>query len=266
MIVLRDRRNSLVSLLLGLFPVTLTSANISSLHGTTGISIDIDMLPQLFGYRDLLWAIIGALLAVSLDRLWRRIESRPRFRIQVGRFEDIALGSGINLTITNVGFNPLPEYDVGLFHPKRGTLRVFHNDRKDTVFPQYPEQWNSFQCTTGPLHSQRGWQPQWEQPPPWQTVPDFVRGWFLTIENKPISAPSFTEFQFRLVLKNSDLVLFQDEELGNSLAKELFESVAGRPVEQEVKHVFYKSKAPFWIEWIRSMKIRRSLHDLKRSA
>jgi len=226
---------------------------------------DTDKVSQLVTSRDLLLAgigaILGAILEVLADRAWRRVESKPRFRIQVGGFQSIYLGSGISLTITNAGFNPLPEYDVVLFHPKRGSLEVFHSELGKSVFPQYPEQWNKFECPTGPLLKPP---PGWQAPPQLKGMADFVKHWFLTVANSPVSAPSFTDFGFQLVLKNSELVLFEDEELGNSLAKQLFESVAGQRVEQEVKHVFYKSKAPFWVEWIRKIKIRRSLRDLKR--
>jgi hypothetical protein len=219
---------------------------------------------QVFTLRDLIWAVIGAIFGgvfgFMLDRIWSRIVSKPRFRIQVGGFESLDSGSGISLTITNVGFDPLPEYDVLLFHPKRGTLNVFHPRPRDpVVFPQHPEQWNRFECTTGTLRKPPPW---WQEPPRLQDQAKFLKGWFLTVENEPIAAPSFADFRFQLVLRNSELVLFEDDDLGNSLAKQLFESVSGQPVEQEVKHVFYKSKAPWWVELIRRYKTRRMLREL----
>jgi hypothetical protein len=221
---------------------------------------DMDHLLQPGILQNLFWVVTGTILGWFADRVWLRIESKPRFRIQVGYFQNV-MGSGLSLTITNAGFDPLPEYEVELFHPKRGILKVFHGERKQTVFPQYPEQWNQFDCFTGPLPKPP---PGWTAAPQLNGMVEFVRDWFLNLRGTRVSAPAFSDFEFRLVLKNSELVLFQDGELGNSLAKQLFERVSGQPVEQEVKEVFYKSKAPFWVEWIRDIKIRRELRKLKR--
>lgn len=205
-----------------------------------------ETLSNLFMLRDFFWAVTGVILGFMLDRFWTRIESKPRFRIQVGWFEDIGLGKGHTLTITNVGFSALPKYEVVLFHPQRGSLNVFYGSPRETlVFPQHPDQWNEFYCVTHP----RQQQPHY----------GFFKDWFLRVRNEIITAPSFTDFSFRLKLEHSERILFEDEELGNSIAKTLFEDIAGGKVEQDVKCVFYKSKAPFWIEWIRRFKTRRML-------
>ena len=206
---------------------------------------------QVFTLRDLFWAVIGAgiggVFGFVLDRLWSRIESKARFRIQAGGgFDSLELGRGHSITITNVGFNPLPEYDVILFHPLRGTMKCFNGKPSELVFPQHPDQW-TFYCVTHP-----------NQPVQF----DFLKHWFLHAANKPIVAPSFTDWSLRLVLRNSERILFEDEGLGNSEAKRLFEAVSGGKVEQDVKYVFYKSKAPFWVELIRRYKTRRMLRNL----
>jgi hypothetical protein len=156
----------------------------------------------------------------------------------------LTLGRGHTIIITNVGFNTLPEYEVILYHPLRGTMNCFHGKPKELVFPQYPDQWNKFYCLTHRV-----------QPEPF----NFLKHWFLHLEGKSITAPSFTDFTLRLVLRNSERILFEDEELGNSEARRLFEAVSGGKVEQDVKFVFYKSKAPFWVELIRRYKTRRML-------
>lgn len=191
-------------------------------------------------------AFIGAMFGVMLDRAWRRIESRPLFRIEVGAYRDRE-GRGRSLTITNVGLDPLPEYKVILFHAQRGSLGVYNGEPLELVFPQYPDQENSFRCPTQPDH-------RTDQDLPWG-----LHNWFLHVKNKPISAPSFEGFTLRLVMRNSEVILFEDEGLGNYVAKELYEDVTGKEVEQKVKQVVYLSKAPLWVEMIRKYKTRKFL-------
>jgi Ni,Fe-hydrogenase maturation factor len=65
-------------------------------------------------------------------------------------------------------------------------------------------------------------------------------------------------------MRNSDVILFEDEGLGNYVAKELYEDVTGKEIEQQVKEVFYQSKAPLWVELIRRYKARRFLRRVER--
>lgn len=95
-------------------------------------------------------------------------------------------------------------------------------------------------------------------------LPDVLKRWFHNIGNKHVAAPSFVEFRLKLVMRNSKLALFEDEGLGNYVAKQLHEDVIGKEVEQEVKQVFYRSKAPFWVEIIRKRKIRKMIRSVER--
>lgn len=90
-------------------------------------------------------AFVGALFGVII----KRIESRPLLRIQVGLYCNIK-GQGRNLTVTNVGLEPVPEYQIELYHPQRGSLMVFGDASSERVFPQYPEQKNVFKCLSRP--------------------------------------------------------------------------------------------------------------------
>ena len=171
-------------------------------------------------------------LACFLDRLWRRIESVPLFRIQLGYFDALNMGKGISLTIQNVGLDPVPEYAVWLYHPDRGSLGVFDGDYKKVVFPQYPQQENQFRCVTKPDPGT-----QYEQ--------DHLRCWLHQVRGGEVAAPHFAGFRLRLVLRNSDQVLFEDEGLGNNIASHIYRDVMGKSTEQPVENVFYRSKAPF---------------------
>ena len=196
-------------------------------------------------------AFIGACFGVFLDRLLRRAESVPLFRIQLGIFQDVAEGDGITLTAENVGLQPIPEYRVVLFHPDRGSLEVFHGDRGALVFPQYPQQKNEFRCAVTPRRDTERQQ-------------SFLKGWFLRAGGAQVDAPLFAEFKLRLVLRNSDCVLFEDGGLGNSLAKQIYERVSGQILEQKVEDVFYRSKAPFWVELVRKYRLRRMIRDVEK--
>jgi len=196
-------------------------------------------------------AFLGAALSVLCDRFWRRVESRALFRIQVGAYEDQS-GRGTSLTITNVGLDPVPEYSVRLFHPDRGSLGVFHSEPRRLVFPQYPDQENGFRCQTSTAAGIDG------------CATPGLKDWFLRVRDKQVAAPSFVGFELRLVMRNSELVLFQDEGLGNHVAKGLYEDSIGARVEQQVKPVFYRSKAPFRVEMIRRYKIRRMIRQAEK--
>lgn len=195
--------------------------------------------------------LVGAVIGVLLDRIWRRYESRMLFRIQVGLYEDRE-GHGRMLTITNVGLIPVPEYKVWLFHPQRGSLGVFRGNPSELVFPQLPEQKNCFSCGSRPRQDRAG------------DRVEYLKTWFLTVGNKAVSAPSFTDFRLRLVMRNSEVVLFEDEGLGNDIAKKLYEDATGKEVEQEVKPVYYRSTAPFWLEIIRKRKIRKMIRTVEK--
>lgn len=191
-------------------------------------------------------AFIGAAIGVFLDRLWRRMESVPLFRIQVGFFSELNVGEGISLTIENVGLDPIPAYGVWLFHPDRGSLGVFHANPTKLVFPQYPQQKNEFRCVTKPDSSADSSQ-------------EMIHRWLHRVRDKEVGSPHFVNFSLRLVLRNSDQVLFEDQGLGNYLAQKIYEDITGKGTEQPVEVVYYRSKAPFWVEVIRNYRIRRMI-------
>lgn len=194
---------------------------------------------------NLLSLFIGAAVGVSLDRLLRRIESRPLFRIQLGYFDDVELkGKGIMLTIENVGLNPIPEYTVYLYKPDRGSFGIFHGKPDKLVFPQYPQQNNEFKCVTKP-------------DPGTHNNQKYLMQWLCSTKDKDATTPNFTGFKIRIELKSSRQVLFEDEGLGNSVAKYIYTEITGKKTEDSTKDVFYKSQAPFWVEWIRNYRIKK---------
>ena len=54
-------------------------------------------------------------------------------------------------------------------------------------------------------------------------------------------------------------MLFEDEGLGNNIAKKIYEDVTGKEVGQNVENVFYRSRAPFWVEIAKNYRERRMM-------
>lgn len=196
-------------------------------------------------------ALLGASIGVFMDRVLRRVESLPLFRILLGEFVTINVGRGISLTVENVGLNPIPQYTIRLFHPDRGSLDVFNDDREKLVFPQYPQQQNTFQCVTQP-------------DPGAPSAQEGIRHWLHRVRDKQVAAPHFAAFALRLVLENSDQILFEDEGLGNSIAQQMYERVTGKVTEQKVERIYYRSKAPFWVEMVRRYRNRKMIRSVKK--
>ena len=209
-------------------------------------------------------AFVGALVALAVNRIHlRMIEQVIRFRIQVGYYQSLD-GDGLSLTITNVGLAPVQEYKVVLHHPQRGSLLgvgVFQPepDQGSLVFPQHPKQWNKYRCwTNSPREPIKNF-PVIVRPPP-----NWVETWFLRLNHKAITTPSFSEFNFRLVMRNSDVILFEDTSLGNYIAKRMYEQATGGQVEQEVPSVDYLSDALWWNEILLSYKQKKYLKQIRK--
>ena len=164
--------------------------------------------------------IIGAAVSVLFDRLWRKAETIPLFSVSLGAFRD-RKGDGLVITTENVGLEPIPEYTIALSHPGRPSLMVFTPDPTQYVVPQHPHQWNKFQCLTKP-----------NEPTPSFTDP--VKNWFLCVNGKEVDAPYFSDFRLRIVLKNSDHFLLDDEGLGNTIAREMYHNLTEQKLEQEI--------------------------------
>ena len=64
-----------------------------------------------------------------------------------------------------------------------------------------------------------------------QGAPCQSRPWYFHENDKPVEQVTFEGFRFRLVMKNSDRILFESESIGNTLAKvivRMFESAGSR--------------------------------------
>ncbi|MFA5021336.1 MAG: hypothetical protein WC517_04775 [Patescibacteria group bacterium] len=117
------------------------------------------------------------------------------------------------------------------------------------VFPQYPQQRNSFRVVTVPAPNRPG--------PPLQK-------WFETDRDGTASIPDFQQFSLQIVLRNSDHVLLKDRGLGSTFAKMIYEDVVNKRVEQPIKEISFKSQAPAWIRLVQRWQAYRFLRRLRK--
>lgn len=91
-----------------------------------------------------------------------------------------------------------------------------------------------------------------------------IDSWLHRVRDAKVAAPHFADFALRLVLKNSDAVRFEDTGLGNNIARLMYEDVTGKTTEQKVENVYYRSRAPFWVEKVRKHRLRKMLRGVTR--
>jgi hypothetical protein len=197
----------------------------------------------------ILGALVGIILGIGVERLLRRIELLPLFRVKLGYFDSIE-GQGFYIDVENIGLFPLPRYVLSLHHPKRGSFAMFPME-KNSEFPQYPTQTNKFRCVTrSRTESEK------------QKIMAFFDYYFLRENDEEISLPEFKNFVFRITLDRSDNIFFKSEDIGNTLAKWIYQDYTGSTVQQDVKEVTYKSKAPFYMEYFYQRRKNKYLSEL----
>ena len=99
-------------------------------------------IPEMFEF--IAGLVLGAVLGVIADRVWKVFESRPCFRLTDGVFRSRGERQGIMYTVENTGKQEVPPIELALFHPTRGTLFVF---AAATEGPLQPSESRRFECT-----------------------------------------------------------------------------------------------------------------------
>lgn len=82
--------------------------------------------------------IVGAILSVIADQLWRQYEQRPKLDISCGEFYDTSgggLSEGYQFTITNRGAFEIPPYRICVYHPSHGSGSFFTRDKEGGQLP-----------------------------------------------------------------------------------------------------------------------------------
>lgn len=78
--------------------------------------------------------LLGAILSVFVDRLWRRYEQTPKFSGCISYFRDVN-GEGVKYTIENCSRVAIPDFEITLQHPRFGCLRIFDPDKSGDFLP-----------------------------------------------------------------------------------------------------------------------------------
>jgi len=146
-------------------------------------------------------AIVGAIFSVAADRLWRKVESKPRLRIVVAHFQSVGDFHGIQYTIENLGATAVHDYQIWLYHPGRGSFNYFEDG--SNLGQLLPGQSRTHKC------------PLIEKGMP------YVSGFFGSCEGNAISLDDiiFDQFEFQIRMKESPVIIFRNKTMGNALAK-----------------------------------------------
>jgi hypothetical protein len=146
-------------------------------------------------------AILGAMGGVAVDRIWRRVETKPRFRIQVSHFRSLHQNEdGCTIHVTNAGGHEIPPYSVVIFHPLRGSLGCFPSDDEDQpLLPHQTRQHKNVLRRNG-------------------RACDFLSNWLLHEKDQSVEEPRVDDFTLRIVLSKSDRTLFESRTIGKAYA------------------------------------------------
>lgn len=146
--------------------------------------------------------VLGGIVGVVCDRLWRRFENIVRVEISGGHFGNIEGQEGFNFTVRNVGMTEIPAYRIGIFHPRRGTLFPFETKTPGSLLPG---QEDHHEC----LLLQQG------------NVDGRIANWFLTIDGKPLTENDAKSYSFQLTMTKGDRLLYESRAIGNALANQV---------------------------------------------
>lgn len=115
-------------------------------------------------------------------------DHRP-VKIAAGYFQD-RKGDGMFFQVTNVGRETFPPYKVGIYHPKYGSKFIFPSENSGPLLPDQVRKHQFRMFDDGQLRRT------------FHTSDDDIDG-----------------YRFRLVLENSDKVLFESKTIGQGFAK-----------------------------------------------
>ena len=176
-----------------------------------------------------------------MDRTWERFEKRPRIQMTIGYFENREHEKGLRYTVRNVGFSEVPDFEIVLWHPNRGSMSAFTSKQSG---PLLPDQSRDYRCVLV----------QNDSPEP------FLKHWISHENGQFVSEPMFDQFKLLVKMQNSDRVLFESTKMGIAVAKDWYRSlVLNKPgCSTWADHHAMSSPLPFglkyWLEHRREKK------------
>jgi hypothetical protein len=145
---------------------------------------------------ELVFLVVGAVLGVIADRLYCRFERFARLDVIGGVFVD-AHTEGFTFTITNVGASDVPPVRICIYNPKVASVFMFVKNLQGI---QLPGQSVEHKCLV--LRDKQLL----------LTYPDFYRNRNCT----QLTEKEKNDFVFRLIVENSDKVVYESKTIGNS--------------------------------------------------
>jgi len=127
------------------------------------------------------------------------IRDHKPVEISAGYIESVK-GNGIFFTVTNIGREDFPPYKVAIFHPKRGSFFIFPSENSGPLLPDQKRQHECHVFQNGKLR---------------QAFPKFDD----YTHHDELVHVNIEDFRFRLVLENSDKVLYEDAGIGQGFAR-----------------------------------------------
>lgn len=112
----------------------------------------------------------------------------------------------INFTVTNEGGEPIPPYQLSLFHPKLGSYFIFPSEK---IGPLLPDQNREHRCVVIQSGSVLDWFPRFTS----------------DRDGNTLSEDDDKRFALRLVLEDSDKVLYENHRIALRLIKMLRKTV-----------------------------------------
>jgi hypothetical protein len=143
--------------------------------------------------------ILGTVLGVIADRLWSWVERTPRLDIIGGEFMT-RNEEGYQFTITNRGAFEIPPYKIYVYHPSHGSGSFFTRDKEGGQLPNQKIMHNYIMFKNGRMQNE---------------FIDFYRDG----NNNPMNEAQKNGFIFRLVLDNSDKIIYENKNTGNTFVK-----------------------------------------------
>ncbi len=149
---------------------------------------------------------LGAVLGVVADRIWERFEKRPRLQLTISYFVNRDHEKGLIYKVRNVGSSDVPDFQIVLWHPTRGTMSAFNSKQSG---PLLPDQSREYQCVL----IKNG------APEP------FLKHWISHEKDLLVSEPTFDQFKLLVKMQNSERVLFESTKMGIAVAKDWHRSL-----------------------------------------
>lgn len=192
--------------------------------------------------------LFGTICGVWIDRLWSKYEALPRLQLEFGYHHD-RFGEGLSYDVTNVGLSPIPEYSICLYHPSRGRISGFLTEQTGELLP---DQTRKHTC---PLIMNG--QPE-----------QFFSMWLYRERGEAVESFDLGHFELRVVMENSDKILFKSTIIGNALAREMDRKIKNKGERFTMEEFKELCSPPPWglRHWLKRRRERKLLEEHLREA